>query len=293
MAESTSRLKSISFGDLPKYSDWPKKLLSLETFEVKEKTKEEVLREFEDEKWGKLLEHVRMLEKPSLSEVDQLFGYSSKNLHPFFYKDEFYLASMMQMMEKHIDLYAQILRPHLDGASCLIELGAGYGSKLFNLGQRDGFKSIPLVAGEFAESGRKLISILADSLGRTVDVGYCDFRKLEIYDMSIPENAVIFTSYAAHYVPELPMDFVKFLADYNPKAVIHFEPCYEHYSMDTIYGMMCRRYVQLNDYTRNLVSVINAYHDKNQIDVRMQENVIGSNPLLPISIIEWSSKRKG
>lgn len=287
MNDITNSLKRISFDSLPKYSDWPARLISLEEFKIKYKTEKEVLREYEDEKWGELLNNVKSLEKPTLYDVDELFGLYYKNKLPFYYEGDFYLADMNTMMDLHLNLYEKTLRPHLEGASCLVELGAGYGSKLFKLAQRDIFCDLPILAGEFTKNGQELISILADSLNKKVDVGYCDFRNMKIENISIPEGAVIFTSYAAHYVPNLLMKFVDFMTSFKPKAVIHFEPCYENYSVNSVHGMLCRRYVELNDYTRNLIGVLKSSEVKNEISMQVSENIIGSNPFLPISIIEW------
>ena len=129
---------------------------------------------------------------------------------------------------------------------------------------------------------------MAESLGQSVAVGYCDFRTLKIEGITIPEDAVIFTSYAVHYVPQLSMEFVRFLSRFRPRVVVHFEPCYEHYPVDDLHGMMCRRYVELNDYTRNLVTVIEGGGTRDGISLRVRKNVLGANPFLPISVLEWS-----
>ena len=136
--------------------------------------------------------------------------------------------------------------------------------------------------------GQDLISLLAGSWKKPVAVGHCDFRNLKIEGVTIPENAVIFTSYAVHYVPQLSMDFVRFLSRLKPRAVVHFEPCYEFFTADSLHQMMCRRYMELNDYGRNLVTVIEAGRQGEGISVRTRKYVFGSNPFLPISVIEWA-----
>lgn len=287
MIRAKHGLTPIVLEDLPKYTDWPKRLLALESFSVKYKTEKEVLREFNQDKWGQLLKQARGMSKPSLVEIERgLVDFET--LMPCYDAGGFYLANERQLLDMHLDLFADVLRPHLEGASCLVELGAGYGSKLLSLGQREGFSKLPLLAGEYTESGRELISILADSLKKPIAVGYCDFREMKIDGLEIPEDALIFTSYAVHYVPELSKDFVGFLRRLNPRAVVHFEPCYEHYDMDSLHGMMCRRYMELNDYTRNLASVIEASHKRGEISLRTRKNVLGSNPFLPISVVEWA-----
>ena len=287
MTGATPGLSPIALDDLPKYTDWPKRLLALESFAVKYKTEKEVLREFHQDKWGQLLKQARAMGKPTLSEIERAFIDFDAPV-PCYAAGRFYLANERQLLDMHLDLFTEVLRPHLEGASCLVELGAGYGSKLFALAQRAGFSQLPLLAGEYTESGRELIALLADSLDKPVAVGYCDFRAMKIDGLEIPEDALIFTSYAVHYVPELAQEFTGFLGRLKPRAVVHFEPCYEHYAMDSLHGMMCRRYVEQNDYTRNLASVIEAGRTRGETLLRVRKNVLGSNPFLPISVIEWA-----
>ena len=262
-------------------------MLSQDALAVKSKTEEEVLREFQDEKWGGLLEKARAFKSPTLREIENVYTDTSL-VSPCYDMGDFYLATWQQMQDRHVDLYAGFLKPHIKGASCLVELGAGYGSKLFGLAARDAFSELPLFAGEFAQNGRELISILASAMKKPVTVGHCDFRTLKIEGIPIPEDAVIFTSYAALYVPRLSSGFVELLARLKQKAVVHFEPCYELYREDTFHGLMCRRYVELNDYTRNLAGVIEDGRSRAGLSVRITRNVLGSNPFLPISVIEWA-----
>ena len=278
---------TIALDDLAKYSDWPKRLLSLDDFEVKIKTEREVQREFEDERWGTLLAQVRSLPEPWLDEVERIYA-GADGVSPCYDAGQFVLTTWQDKLRRHLQLYVEVLARHVPGASCLVELGAGFGSKLLALASREPFVHLPLIAGEYTRTGQALISLISATLKKAVAVGHCDFRTLRVAEMSIPQDALIFTSYAAHYVPELSTDFVAFLSQFRPRAVVHFEPCYEHYPENSLHGLMCRRYVQLNDYTRNLASVIEHSRERKEIDVRTTKNVLGSNPFLPISVIEWA-----
>jgi hypothetical protein len=287
MSATYRDLAPIAFDDLPKYSAWPRRLLGLESFGVRQKSEREVLREFQDEKWGTLLDYARGVAEPALDEIQRMSSGPVADT-PCYLDGAFYLANQAQMLAAHLDLYAQVLEPHMDGATCLVELGAGFGSKLLALASRGPFSSVPLAAGEYTESGCELISLLAKQLNKAVNVGQCDFRALTARGLEFPEGSVIFTSYAAQYVPEMSKEFVGFIRSFKPKAVVHFEPCYEYYDEKSLHGLMCRRYIELNDYTRNFVTIIEAARLDGSISVRVRKNVMGNNPLLPISIIEWS-----
>lgn len=280
-------LVEIPFDTLAKHSHWSRRLLGLDPFPVRSKTEKEVQREYQDEKWAQLINYARSLPHVRLEDIDR-YHVEHDVLLPYYELGKFFLATEQQMLRFHVDLYAAALEPHLSGASGLVELGAGYGSKILTLADRNDFSRLPLFAGEYTQNGRDLIALLAKASGKRVAVGHVDFRRLELDGLAIPEGAVIFTSYALHYVPELPDGLVRFLNDLKPKAVICFEPCYEHYAVDSLHGLMCRRYVELNDYSRNLATLMERAAAQGEISLRVRKNVLGGNPFLPISVIEWS-----
>jgi len=125
-------------------------------------------------------------------------------------------------------------------------------------------------------------------MGKEIEVGHCDFRRLTLDGPQIPPNSIILTSYSVHYIPKLDHAFASYISQWKPKVVIHFEPCYEHQSLDNLHEMMCRRYIEINDYSRNLVSIIESAYTEGKISsIETHNNVFGSNPFLPISVIEW------
>jgi len=278
-------MKQINFNELP-VSKEVREIISSRECRIKYKTKKEVLREYQDEKWGELLADVKIDNNISFDRYHRIMeSFSEENC--FFLNDRFYVGTGEEIFKAHLKLYIDTIKPYISKASCLVELGAGYGSKILNISQYKEFDSIPLYAGEFTNSGIELISIFAKTMGIDIKTGYCDFGEMIIDGINIPENSIIFTSYATPYVPEISNDFIKFLSKLNPLIVIHFEPCYEHYQLDTIHGLMCREYIKSNDYNKNLVSVLQNGEVNNEISINTNKNVIGSNPLLPISILSW------
>ena len=287
---SPRRPDALSLDDLPRYSEWPARLLGLEAYPVRYKGETDVRREYEVDKWGTLLRQVRALDAPTVLDVEAVFVDLDAEL-PCYEDGTLFMGTERTMLDKHLGLYEATLRPYLDNASALVELGAGYGSKLLGLCGREGFADLPLYAGEYTSTGRELIELVSRSSLREIKVGHCDFRNMRIEGLHVPENAVIFTSYATHYVPMLAAGFIDFLAALKPRAVIHFEPCYEHFDGPTLHGLMCRRYVELNDYNRNLASLVEEHRAAGRISTRVQRNVLGSNPFLPLSIIEWTAQQ--
>ena len=64
-------MKKINFEDIKIYSDLPKKILNSSNEDIKYKTKQEVLREFNAEKWSLILNKTASDKKINLHEIDK------------------------------------------------------------------------------------------------------------------------------------------------------------------------------------------------------------------------------
>lgn len=281
--------KIVTLNDLPRYSHWPARLMGIDKWEQRKKNPKEINREYEHEKWGPLLERVKQTGgKVTIDEVNewQLDCLSdmlcAKGLHALdiLGPAEAYLCYM--------ELVENTLRKYLP-ATALVELGAGYGSIILPLAKKHPFSGTNIIAGEYTKSGAQLIKTLAKNENLKVSSGRCDFNTEPLTDLSIPEGALFYTSYAICYVPTLDNNHIDRLRSYKPSVVVHFEPCYEHHDPATLLGLMRRRYIEVNDYNINLVSILNQQQKANKIKIiAEQSSVFGNNPFLPISIIVWA-----
>ena len=276
------------FNDLPKYSDWAKYILGNKQLEKKiEKTAKEVIREYEYEKWGKLLSLLKDNPDLTLREIDSLFFEEEEEVL-FYENGVFQLLPALSAYEIMCNWITSVLKQYCNDVSGLVELGAGYGAIILKLAKLHPFNKLPLFAAEYTDSGCELIKILAEKETVNIKVGYCDFREKLLQGFDIPEGSVIYTCYAAHYVPIYPDDFPDYFIKSNPKMVIHFEPIYEYYREDSLFDLMCRRYIELNDYNTNLVSVLYKQQKQGKIKIlEERKNIMGSNPFLRASLIRW------
>ena len=127
-----SKMKEIDFKSIKNYSKLPQ-LLSEQTEKGKKfKTQKEILREFNDEKWAMVLDILAKEPSVSLHDVDKIMCNFNETL-PFYHFEKFYLGTGKNSFDTQLEVYAKTLRPYLKGASCLVEMGAGYGSKILNL----------------------------------------------------------------------------------------------------------------------------------------------------------------
>lgn len=285
---NNSNLSKLTMDELASWSPWPARILSIDPFEIMHKTPEAIIREFGDEKWGTLLKFFADKNEFTLADVEAK-EQNVDELIPCFERElGFYLATAKEASSQQIDLYRDTLSLHADEASCLVELGAGYGSKILALSEIAPLNKLPLYAAEYTQSGCDLIELIAQKANKQVQVGHCDLDKLNVIGLEIPENSIIFTSYSVHYVPALRKRFVDFISKFKPKVVVHFEPCYEYYDSQTLHGLMCKRYMELNGYTQNIASGIEAGCLEIGATFEAERNLFGSNPFLPLSVIKWT-----
>lgn len=280
--------ETVTLNDLPKFSPWPHRLLGLTPFEQKKKTHRELVREYEQEKWGKLLEMVQNApQQVTLPWVLECV-FSQRSEDEFIIvKEECKLVPAQEGRALTLQVILSHLRHYLPSHH-IVELGAGFGNILIDIAQQKDFSGAEFYAGEFTQSGQKIIQILTKNQGIKCTTGNCDFNRDPIIDLSIPENAIIYTAMSAVCVPQLQDHFIDNLIQLKPKVVVHFEPCYEALDSNTLLGALCQKYIEFNDYNRNLLSLIKRYVDKGEVElIDVKPNVIGTNPLLPLTIISW------
>jgi hypothetical protein len=290
---SVNNKRKFSINDLPLYSSWPSRLMGLEAFGMRYKTSSEIIREFEKETWGPLLRKVKQHRgQLSIHQVDQWLHQRASTAYACVMAGELELLTLSRFHRKYLNLIESTLKMFLP-STALVELGCGYGSIILNIARRKAFIKMKLMAADYVPSARELTEKIACKQGKDIQVGYCDLGSSGITDLPIPPGAVIFTSYAAMYVPRLSGQFIATLLKFKPRAVVHFEPCYEHFDPRNLLGLMKHRYVELNDYNKNLVSLLHRQQDMKRIKILKEEpDIIGNNVLCPASLIIWEPKSR-
>ncbi len=244
------------------------------------------MREFERDKWGLIYKRIETSRrKISLEEIDAWLSGGEQELVSI--GDRFEVLSPEQAKGIYLGIIGKEIERFLPAAA-IVELGSGYGSILFPLARKKTLSNIAFLGGEYTKAGIAILNYLKSTERTDITVGHCDFNDRFITKMNIPENSIIFTSYAVHYLPTISRAFVAAILSWKPKAIIHFEPCYEHCDTRTLSGLMRRRYIEINDYNRNLLSLLRDCRDRNVIEMVSEiPCCFGQNPLLPASVISW------
>ena len=277
-------MREIRFDEIPKYSSWVSKLLN--QHKIYYKNPMEVQREYNNEKWNDILQIIESTSNCNLS-----------NLHNGIYNENeilgrssevgFFLQSAKQFYNDEIALYKKVLTKYLKKGDSIIELGAGYGAIILKLSEIFG-ADYQYLAGEYTDNGLEAMRRLAMNEKNKIITGKCDFFSLTKDECFKNAGGVLYTSYALMYINELSHNFVNYIKSIKPKYCIHFEPCYEHHAIDSLDGLLCRKYIEVNDYNRNLLTVLKKAEKQGEIEIiEENKNVFGNNALLPISIIVW------
>jgi hypothetical protein len=277
----------ININDLPKYSNWPHRILGLSEFKKKKKTKSEILREFDIDKWGDLLKKISSSNlQLSLKEVENLM-YNESDHSICLINNRLVKMSPYDAFKEQYRITLETISSFMPATS-LCELGAGYGQIILNLAKESIFANTKIIAAEYTMSGVKLLQHISESEKIDIVSGYCDLGSPKITKINIPKNGIIFTSYAAHYINANNIKWVEAICLLNPSIVIHFEPIYQHYNKESLLGAMQCRYMELNDYNCDLLLVLKHAENNGLIEiVKELPLVTASNPFMPISVIAW------
>ncbi|WP_196599563.1 hypothetical protein [Pectinatus frisingensis] len=287
-------MQKLELNDLPRYSAKVRNILNNDLYNGRtiHKTPKEIKREYNDEKWRLVVDYIESNPRINIAEIEKKIYIGKEVLGCA--EGQYCLEKDIIFYREQIKLYMQVLKTYLKNVNSLIELGAGYGAIILKLAQqmRKENVNVNYFAGEYTENGLKALELLSKRAGINIKTGKCDFFKLTADDIfKSASKPIIYTSYALMYIPELQSDFVEYILSLNPVMCVNFEPCYEAYDSDSIYGILCRKYIEVNDYNRNLVNILDEAQRKGRIEiVEKRNNVFGNNVLLPISVIAWRKR---
>ena len=279
-------MKRVKFRNLPIYQESIRELISSNDRKVKVKTKSNVLREFEQEKWGCIYNNLRDDDNNTyrLDDIENLyFGLEKKQT--FVEHGNFFYTKQKNVLARYLDLYLDVIKKYNDKVP-IVELGAGFGSKIIAIAERMPPKR-KFFAADLTTSGQNIMRYLSKVHNIDLGVGYVDFEEREIRGINIPKKSIIFTSYSLHYLPKLTQNIPEFFMKFEPSVIINFEPCFEAFDTNDIYYLLCRRYSEENGYAQNILSTIQKFCSKNNLNFSANKNVLGDNPLLPATVIEW------
>jgi len=242
--------------------------------------------EYDKDKYGALLDYC--LSAPSaltLEEVKNVELVSDPGKHICIsLGNDLFEVSLEEATRLYYDVLIEAIGQELPRVRTVLELGAGYGYNLSRLRQR--FPNLRFSGGEYS---RNALAIAA-RINPDIQMSFFNFYEPETYRLieAAEPPILLFTCYAVHQLPSAA-GLVDFLAVHRARlnSVIHFEPAMQLHD-ESLLGLMRKSYIQLNDYNRDLIEQLRRHPLVENFKTRT--DVIGLNPLHPLSIIHWKFK---
>lgn len=276
----------IDLNQLARFSHWPARMLGITPWGIPVRSHEKVREEYEQGNYSRALMAFQNGER-DIQRLRAAEFATDASAALISYGEDIYQTTLLEAYQTYYELLAGTILPHVEEGDTLLELGCGYGYNLWMLRDKSNL-ALEYRGGEYARTGVELGNKLFEG---SIEVGQFDFYApahpvLE----KIKGPIVIFTSHAIEQIPDCG-SFLKSILTYKDriKYVVHIEPGYE-LQKDSLLGLMRRRYLEINDYNRNLYSVLKG---ENSIEViRAEPNVFGINAFNPSSIYEWKFKKQ-
>ena len=281
-------MKKLSIADLPLYSPWPARLLGLSRFSRGDRTQEDLLREYDTDKYGSCIDYLKKHPNSSIGDVRwfELGGTQQSDIC-ISIDQELYLSSIASAYELREKTFLDNMKNSMRECDTVVELGSGYGHNLKLLQSK--YKSHMYIGGEFSTNaitlGKRLLS--SDDI-KMHSFNFYD-ENYDVFDALSSNKILVLTYHSSEMLPDAEL-LLKRLEPYNKRivSVIQLEPIYEMSNPDTLLGLLRQSYIQMNHYNTNLLTALNA---NNNINItRTHYDVFGVNPLFPESLVEWHFK---
>jgi hypothetical protein len=252
---------------------WSKRLLGFTDFK-KKRDVQQVENEYNLEKYARLLPFdFKTAEEYKAKEFEQA------GLHPITgtiyisQGDAIYKTSMVNARKIYNELMQSKLEKYASENIC--ELGCGYGYNL-SLSNKN------VYGGEYSSNAVKI----AKKIG--LNVQEFNYYTAEDYNFLKP-NTTIFTTHSIEQIPDATV-IINNLEKQKDKInyVIHFEPTVIN-ERSSLLGLMRNKYMELNDYNRNLLYVLKERSDIEILE--LQTDIFGLVPLNTTNLIIWKFKK--
>jgi SAM-dependent methyltransferase len=273
----------VPLNELPRWSEWPARVLGLSEWTVRERTREKVEAEYDAEKYASCL---ALLESNPDSTPEDLrafeFGGDDETIC-ISRGGRLFSSTIARARELYVDLLVETMSSAISASSSVVELGCGYGYNLGRLAER--FPGRRYRGGDYSANAVEIARVLH---GGTDDV---TVERFDFYDTpytlldGLPEPVTVFTLHSLEQVPHSRTVLDALVAaGRHISSVFHFEPLHDP-ADDSLLGLMRRRYDELNDYNRDLLEEL---RDRADVRVhRLETDVLGSNPLHTVGIAHW------
>ena len=294
----SNALNEVPLNDLPKWSPWPARLLSISAWSKATRDLEKVEQEYNRDKYGACIRFLK--ETSGQISIDKLksfeLGGDPESEIVCSIRNALFRMTIREARERYYRLVVDSIAELTKDCATVVELGAGYGYNLVLLKRRAPDKWY--VGGEYAANAIVVAEQLsqrqeAEGGAGTAELQGIPLHRFNFYDANdyefleaCPGPVAIFTVHAVQQVVPSAMPMIDALRRHKHKVrrVIHLETVNELHDA-TLIGLMRQKYLSENDYN---IDMLNCFHAESDIRiVAAESNVFGVNPLNPTSILVW------
>ncbi len=280
--------REIPLAELPQWSPWPVRLLGLAEWKDQKRDTAKVDREYDKDEYLRCLNFKK--ENPNAM-PDEVRAHEFRLPRTPFcvsQKNKLFELPAEQVIPVDNAVLLDALQPHMDSIDTVVELGCGYGYNLWEL--RRHFPEKQFLGGDYSPNAVALAGMLYE------DCPNMFIETFNFYDNSFPmlercpkgSNVLVFTRHATEQLPTARNVFATLAQHFDRIRVgVHLEVGFDNYG-DSLLDLLRKRYVVVNDYNRDIVSLLQARTD---IEVLVNESdVYGVNPLNPSTHLVWRPK---
>ncbi len=251
---------------------WTKRLLGLTPFQ-KNRDINQVENEYNLDKYARLLEFDFKTPAEYKAKEFEQAGLHPKKGEVYISKgDDIFKTSVEEARNMYYDLIQSKISKYSSENIC--ELGGAYGFNFKYLGKN-------AYGGDYSKNAVKI--------GKKLGMDIIEFNYYTEADYNfIKPNSTVFTSHSIEQIPDATV-IIDNLEKQKHKInfVIHFEPTIVD-ERTTLIGMMRNKYLEINDYNRNLISVLKGRKDVEILE--LETDVFGLVPLNTTNLIVWKFK---
>jgi hypothetical protein len=283
-------MRELPLADLPKHSPWPARLLGSADGGDDAAYGGTGVSAY-DEVYANLLGLVESNPETGFRELQRSANrYAEESPVPISRAETLYLVDVDEKQQLQDEALVASLAGTLDGGETVVALGCGWGYELGVLAEA--YPDCEFVGGDPTENGVALGRELFGDRER-IRIEAFDFRDDHwdlLDDVLADESAddvVLFTQGSLTALSSVQDIVTETLTEYADRVRegVHLEHVYELHPEESLLGLLRRGYADLRNYNDDLLASLRTTESLDVVSATY--DVVGGNPLHPLSEIRW------
>lgn len=279
--------KRITLDELPRWSPWPGRMMSGNSRPGQARTIEKIDSEYDKDKYASCLNFYRMHPDATAETVKKQCEMDVMQTEMCVsIGDDLCVLPQTEALKLNDVFFLESAGPSVEQADTVVELGCGYGYNLWLLSKH--FPGKTYFGGEYSQNAVALARELYSNEPsiRVERFNFYDASYHILEHLKLSSRTLVFTRHAVEQLPSAAAALAGLSRCRKAMhEVLNLEPLYAE-NKDSLLSLLRRRYMEVNDYNRDILSLLRA--DKNIVVRDVRFNVFGLNPLNATSVIRWN-----